>query len=368
VSAGPAREAVERARDLLAELVDIASPSGSEGAIVDRVERFCTQAEVPSHRVASETGRDSLVVGALEPELVIAAHVDTISPTWPARAAVDGDVVRGLGAVDDKGGVVACVTAAEALAGAGEDLEGLGVAFAFPVDEERGGSGSRTLALALRPAYAIALEATGLRPGIRESGDLDAWVHVEGRSAHGALADIGDNAIHSAVRLIAALPELELGRFTDELIGSSQAEVGAIRGGTDFNTIPDLCSFQLQVRIVPGQDGRETLAAVERLAASHGGRVELVESTDPFVTDRESPVVTELVAATGAATGSDPEPLGVPAWTDAHNFVDFAGSEAVVYGPGDFATAHTPDEYVDVNDVVRCAEVFAALARRGWRR
>ena len=368
MSGGPARAAIDEARDLLVELVEIASPSGSEGRIVKRIEAWCAERDLPSHRVSSETGRDSLVVGSLEPELAIAAHVDTISPTWGASATVDGDVVRGLGALDDKGGVVACLLAARDLVEAGEDLERLGVAFAFPVDEERGGSGSRTLALALQPAYAIALEGTGLRPGIAECGDIDAWVHVAGKSAHGALSELGQNAIHGAAALIAALPQLELGRFTHDLIGDSQTEVGAIRGGTEFNTVPDRCSFQLQVRLVPGQDGGQTLAAVEALAAEHGAYVELVEATDPFETDPGSPIVRDLVAATETVVGAAPEPLGVPAWTDAHNFVDFAGAEAVVFGPGDFATAHTPEEHLDAGEAARCAEVFVQLARKGWRR
>ena len=363
MSAG--REAVTEARDLLAELVDIPSPSGSEGRIVDRIEELCTGWSLPVMRVRSETGRDSLVVGAPEePALAFVAHVDTISPPWPARAVVDGDIVRGLGSADNKGGVVACLLAARELVAAGEDLERLGVAFAFPVDEERGGSGSRTVALELAPERAIALEATGLRTGVAETGDIDAWIHVAGRSAHGALTDAGENAIHAAVGLIAALPSLGLGRHSHPLLGDSQAEVGAIRGGTDYNTVPDSCSFQLQTRIVPGQDGDATLAALERLAAEHSGTVEVVEMTEPFEAAPDSPMVAALDELTAEVTGQRREQIGVPAWTDAHNMVDFAGAEAVVYGPGDFSVAHLPEEHIDVNEVAECADVFARLARR----
>jgi len=365
---GGRADAVATARDLLAELVAIPSPSGAEGWIVERVEAHCEGLGLPVARVSSEIGHDSLVVGSREPELVIAAHLDTIAPTWPARATVDGDVVRGLGSLDDKGGVVACLLAAEALLAAGADLDRLGVAFAFPVDEERGGSGSRTLAIALEPSYAIALEATGLRPGTVESGGIEAWVHVPGRSAHGALAELGENAIHAAVELIAALTELGLARFSHELLGASRAEIAAIRGGTEFNTVPDLCSFRLEIMVVPGQDARETLAALEQLAGHHGGRVEVIELTESFEVAPGSPLLAELESATERVVGARPEVIGVPAWTDAHNFVDFGGAEALVYGPGDFATAHTPDEHVDTNEVVACAEVFVELARAGWRR
>jgi acetylornithine deacetylase/succinyl-diaminopimelate desuccinylase-like protein len=368
-AAAEAPNSVEVARDLLAELVDIPSPSGHEGRIVERICELCGEWGLPVARVRSEIGRDSLVVGARrQPGLVLAAHVDTIAAPWPAKATVDGDIVRGLGSADDKGGVVACLLAARALSERGADLTELGVAFAFPVDAERGGSGSRTIALDLRPKRAIALEATGLRPGIAETGDLDVWIHVRGRSAHGALTDQGENAIHAAVALISELPSLELERFEHSLIGASQAEVGAIRGGTEFNTVPDSCSFQLQVRIVPGQDGAATLAALEELAARHGGQVEIVEMTEPFETPADSPLVTGLIELTEKRTGQAPEPIGVPAWTDAHNFVDFAGAEAVVYGPGDFTVAHLPEEHIDVNAVVACAEIFTELAHRasGW--
>ncbi len=331
--------------------------------------RSASEWSLPVARIRSELGRDSLVVGARrEPGLAFVAHVDTIDPPWPAKAVVDGDIVRGLGSADDKGGVVACLLAARALVEAGDDLEDLGVAFAFPVDEERGGSGSRTVALDLKPRRAVALEATNLQPGIAETGDIDAWVHVRGRTAHGALTDVGENAIHAAVKLISALPSLGLDRHTHPLIGASQAEVGAIRGGTDFNTVPDSCSFQLQTRIVPGQDGPATLAALEALAAEHGGVVEIVEMTEPFETPTDSPLVTSLIELTEARTGEAPEPIGVPSWTDAHNMVDFGGAEAVVYGPGDFTTAHTPEEHIDVNRIVECADVFVELARasRSW--
>ncbi len=56
------------------------------------------------------------------------------------------------------------------------------------------------------------------------------------------------------------------------------------------------------------------------------------------------------------------------AWTDAHNFVDLGGSQAVVFGPGHLRNAHREDEWVDIDDTVRCARALAALieAAHGW--
>jgi len=361
-------DAVAAARTLLAELVDIPSPSGSEGRIVDRIEELGQESGLPVWRVPTETGRDCLVVGGADPELVIAAHVDTIDPPWPAAAVVEGDVVAGLGSVDDKGGVVACLLAARALAAAGASLEELGVAFAFPVDEERGGSGSRALAIALSPRFAVALEATGFAVGLAEVGGVEAMVHLHGKGAHGAMPELGENSIDAAIALINDIPKLELGRHEHELLGTSSAEIGSITAGTDFNTVPDRCSFRIEIKVMPGQGAAATVAALERLARSHGGRVELIEVTEPFETPPDSRLVRELDAATMATTGDRSEPIGVPAWTDAHNFVVFGGAEAVVFGPGDFSSAHTPGEHIDAGRVAECAAIFRLLAERGWRR
>ena len=316
----------------------------------------------------TETGRDCLVVGGDDPELVIAAHVDTIDPPWPAAAVVDGDVVAGLGSVDDKGGVVACLLAARALAAAGSSLEELGVAFAFPVDEERGGSGSRALAIALRPASRSRSKRPGSRSGWPRSGASTPWSISTAGAPTARCRSSARTRSTPRSRLINDLPKLELGRHEHELLGSSSAEIGSITAGTDFNTVPDRCSFRSRSRSCRGRGRPGRSPPSSALARSHGGRVELIEVTEPFETPPDSPLVRELDAATRATTGERSAPIGVPAWTDAHNFVVFGGAEAVVFGPGDFATAHTADEHIDAGRVAECAAIFRLLAERGWRR
>ena len=53
---------------------------------------------------------------------------------------------------------------------------------------------------------------------------------------------------------------------------------------------------------------------------------------------------------------------GVGYGTDASAF-GLAGIPAVVLGPGDIAQGHTADEWIDVAELNRGAEVYAALMR-----
>lgn len=352
------------ARSLLADLISIYSPSGGEAAIVDHLEAWAGEHGLSCRRVPAENGQESLVVGASpDPVLAIVAHVDTITPTWPDATVprCEGNVIHGLGSVDDKGGVVACMMAAVAFEEAGGGLDDSSVVFAFAVDEETGGSGSRSLAIDLTPRFAIALEGSELRPGIAECGDLEAMVRVSGVSAHGSLAELGDNAVHSAADLIAGLPSLKLARHRHPLLGESQANVNEINTGEGMNVVPDSCTLKLQVKLVPGQDLQETIRLVTEYCAGHGATLQMIEGTVPFELPAGSPLLEVVNRATAAVTGEVPEPIGVPAWTDAHNFVDFGGSEAMVFGPGSIETAHTPQEHIDVRQIVECARIFVRL-------
>jgi acetylornithine deacetylase/succinyl-diaminopimelate desuccinylase-like protein len=89
---------------------------------------------------------------------------------------------------------------------------------------------------------------------------------------------------------------------------------------------------------------------------------------EPFETDPGGRLAAALVSAAELVDGEPPSTIGVPAWTDAHNFVDLAGSQAIVWGPGDFDLAHDPDEAVDVAEVVGAARIVSELLSRaeGW--
>jgi acetylornithine deacetylase/succinyl-diaminopimelate desuccinylase-like protein len=124
-----------------------------------------------------------------------------------------------------------------------------------------------------------------------------------------------------------------------------------IRGGEPLNVVPDACSVHIDWRVAPGgPSAAELFDSVCAIAAEVGAEVEAVEVVEPFETDREV-----------RATGGFPAATGMVAWTDAHNFVDVAGSQAVVFGPGHLRDAHRPDEHVSVSDVLTCASVLAEL-------
>jgi acetylornithine deacetylase/succinyl-diaminopimelate desuccinylase-like protein len=245
----------------------------------------------------------------------------------------------------------------------GIDLESLPVALGICVDEEELGRGSLVMAEALKPTYVIAGEPTRLEVGTVEAGFVDAIAHVRGHSAHGSLPERGDNAIEKAARLLLAVHEEPFTQVEHPLLGRNVPGALWIEGGGELHVVPDQARVRIEIRVVPGGPSAAQIEARFReLAREHDADVELVEpSVEPFETDGESPLIEALLVAGERVRGMRTPPIGVPAWTDAHNFVEIAGSQAVVWGPGDYALAHDSEEAIEIDDVVAAAYVVEAL-------
>jgi acetylornithine deacetylase/succinyl-diaminopimelate desuccinylase-like protein len=357
-------DALAFARDELVRLVGIRSFSDEEHEIVAMLEERCRELELPVRRQPVEGSADNLVISWVDrPALLLNAHVDTIRPTWTwdGDASVDGDVVAGLGALDDKSGVVACLLALLLAREAGVALERRSAGVGLTVDEERDGKGSIGMARELRPAHVVVAEGTDLGLGLVEAGTVEVWVRFEGRAVHGALRDEGDNAAERAVRMAAETLELPIVKRTHPLLGTNAPMVWEIRSGQQLNVVPDHAEVRLDIRVNPGTSANEVCEALQDASTRHRGVLEVVEVVEAFETPTDDPVVRAFTRSATQVLGREPAPFAMPAWTDAHNFVDVAGSRAIVFGPANLRTAHHPDERVDVRDVVTTARVFAGL-------
>ncbi|TMA24574.1 MAG: M20/M25/M40 family metallo-hydrolase, partial [Deltaproteobacteria bacterium] len=70
----------------------------------------------------------------------------------------------------------------------------------------------------------------------------------------------------------------------------------------------------------------------------------------------------QTLAAVMRDRGAKPRIGGASFWTDAA-VLGHAGIPSVLFGPGG-AGLHSSEEYVEVEDVLRCRDVLAELARR----
>jgi succinyl-diaminopimelate desuccinylase len=381
------REFDARTISLLKDLIRIPSvnPPGNERSVAERLADELRAAGVEVELRDVLPGRPNLVArlgSGRSPHLWLNGHLDTVGIGEPedwthdpfAAEEVDGRIY-GRGATDDKGGIAALVGGLLAVRRRDQPLAGT-VSLTAVMGEEAGNIGTRALiASGFRADLAIVGEYSGARriaAGYR--GCLWLTVTTRGRAAHGSRPHEGVNAVDSMTETV--LPALRRLEFEYEealefLVTSPTVSVNTIRGGRAVNVIPDSCSAEIDVRLVPGQRTGDALAAVRRALDACDGvpySVEVLQSAEPFWTDTNTELVRSVRASIRDVLGVEADVFGKSGTADANIIASVLGIPVIAYGPGN-GSGHGPDEYVEVADVVEASRVVeAAIVRICGRR
>lgn len=281
--------------------------------------------------------------------IVLAPHLDTVN-------AEDGlfiprkknGRIYGRGACDTKGCVAAMMTALCELACQASRPAQTEILFAGLVDEENGQAGSRALAGSrLRADLAIVGEPTRLQAVTAHKGDLWMIIRTHGLSAHGALPELGRNAVHAMARVVDLLETKYarlLKRRTHSVLGHPTINVGSIRGGTQANIVPDSCEILIDRRTIPGETEPGVEREIHSFLRKYGLEVTFdkgrLAPCEPMETDPKLPLVAQFFRTIGQG-----KPVGVNYFCDA-SVLSRGGIPSIVFGPGDIAHAHTPDEWI----------------------
>ncbi len=73
-------------------------------------------------------------------------------------------------------------------------------------------------------------------------------------------------------------------------------------------------------------------------------------------------IVEAAAAARRRVCGRAGELGAFPAWTDGALLSAFAGIPTLILGPGDIAVAHSPEESVEIAQVIEAARIYAVAA------
>jgi acetylornithine deacetylase/succinyl-diaminopimelate desuccinylase family protein len=313
------------------------------------------------------------------PRLAFNAHVDVVpigeESAW-SHPPFDGEIhdgrVYGRGAGDDKASVTAQIMAGIALKRAGVPLDG-DLIITEVADEEVGGAKGAGFIVReghVEADFAIVGEQTFAEICVGERGGAGTFVTVYGATGHAATPWKGVNAIEGMARVITALREElwpVLAKRTHRYFPQSTATISTITGGVKTNVIPDRCEIYVDRRIIPGETPAEVAAEIREvaeraIAGVPGLRVEVHQRTgrQAIEADPESPVGRALQAAT-RYIGKEVVLTGFFAGTDGKHFAA-RGIPTLIMGPGDPATAHTPDEWVGIAEVMEATKLYALAA------
>lgn len=221
--------------------------------------------EIPSQKFADHFVFESKGRAGAAP-IALVGHYDTVFPPGTFEGfRVDGELVRGPGVLDMKGGLVVVATALRGLAETC-GLDALPPLRLVVVADEEVGSpeGKAIIEDATRgSASALVFEAGRAEDKIitMRKGTGMVKVTATGRAAHaGADHKSGANALWALARFVDAVQKL-----TDYERGVT-VNVGRIQGGQSKNTVPDHAVADVDLRFVTQADAERLVAAVRAAA------------------------------------------------------------------------------------------------------
>lgn len=345
-------------------------------------ERFdAPDARVPSgfrpNLVVTLPGRDDAR------RLWIMTHLDVVPPgelakweTDPWQAVEKDGRLYGRGVEDNQQGLVSSVFAALAFLSTGR-IPDYTVKLLFVADEEVGSKYGiqyllREHAL-FRPDDLILIPDGGDEKGetieIAEKNLLWLRFETKGKQTHGSRPDQGANAHLAACDLALRLNGLEdFFNRRDPLFDPDRSTFQPTKKEANvpnINTIPGEDVFYMDCRILPCYSLASVRAEIARIVSGieqkHRVRIEWTsdQAVESRSTARDAPVVQALSSAISAVYGIKARPVGIGGGT-VGAYLRNAGFDAVVWGRL-HETAHQPNEYCLLDNLVGDASVMAAL-------
>jgi acetylornithine deacetylase len=322
------------------DLMAIDSTSGREQEVVAFAETLLASRGWRTTRIPVAGGRACLFAqGEHSPDIVFSTHLDTVPPYIAPR--LEGDVIHGRGACDAKGIAASMMLAAERLRD-----DGVAAGLLFVIGEETSHDGAHAAnewiasQTALRPRTLVNGEPTDNTLALGTKGALRVVLRTRGRTAHSAYPELGQSAISDLVRLLAELEELDWP--TDDVLGATTVNIGAVTGGVADNVIAPAAEARLMFRLVT------PAAAIRELVTRWvAGRAELEWGA-------MVPAV-RLGSMDGFPTSVAAYATDIPVLTN--------WGTPFLYGPGSIHVAHTPNECVSAASLHRAADDYVHLGR-----
>jgi len=300
--------------------------------------------------------------------VLLAPHLDTVGgsemPGTLFTPVLKDDRLYGRGACDTKGSVAAMFSALCAVAREQPPAE-TEIIFAGLVDEESGQAGSRKLAAeCFKADLAVVGEPTRLKVVTAHKGVLWLRLATTGKAAHGARPELGRNAVHAMARIVDALETTyagQLRRRQHPLLGQPTINVGAINGGSQPNIVPSRCTISIDRRTLPGERDAAVRKEIKALLKSKGlsASFESLQGGPclPLETPASLPLVSQFMSV-----ARQRQPVGVDYFSDAA-ILAAAGIPSVLFGPGDIAQAHTPDEWISITSLEKAERLLIRFLR-----
>lgn len=320
--------------------------------------------------------------------LLLLGHLDTV-PTgdeneWrypPFSGAIDDGRIYGRGAVDTKGGMAAALYALAALARHGKLRDKRARLICVP-DEETGATGTLGIRFLAERGLLDGMGAIYAYSGSQITlGHRGLWrcrLICRGESVHTGAQEwqdgaLGANAVTGMARLLLALEARQFAYSSApyfETFRTIMTPGTMIRGGVSINVVPDHCEALMDVRLTPEMNDAAVESIVRGVIAQIEGEhpklrfsFERMNYVPAAISNERAPLFAILEEAVESVTGTRPPRVVAGPANEGYLLIERGIPTVCGMGPtGD--NAHAPDEYVEIDGLVKAAAIFALTAQR----
>jgi acetylornithine deacetylase/succinyl-diaminopimelate desuccinylase-like protein len=369
----------DRLVDTAVRLIAVPSKTGEAGAVSDSLADMLTSDGFTVERAAAGHPSAPAVVVRWNTKrpgrtLQFNGHLDTVHlPFIPPR--LEGDRIRGSGSSDMKAGIAAAVEALRVLRDTDSLAAGGILLTAHDLHETPWGDSRQLNNLichgCVGDAVLLPEYLNHCLPVIGRGGfTWKVTIKRPGAPIHEVMRPVNEPSVIAAgALLVDRLNRLdrELSVKRDAMAGADSLFIGQIHSGEIFNQYPQECRIDGTRRWLPGtrrEDVEEQLRALLAEVAGETGTtidLEVNMMRDSFVLDQNDPLVSAFQDAQATVSGKA-LPIGAkPFCDDGNAFWSLAKVPAITHGPN-AGGAHTLEEWVSIDDLVRVARVYALTA------
>ena len=285
----------------------------------------------------------------------------------------------GRGSADMKAAVAGMIYAASLLKECKIPLKGR-IGLCIVADEETGGQGgSRYLdEIGLLGKDGFAMLTPEPTSGViwnANRGAITLRITVKGKFAHVGLQHEGINAFERMLEVARALQalkaEVEKRRTSYRIVPEEAAHSilmlgGRVEGGTNFNAVPEACSFTVERRFNPEEDLQTEKARLFSLLRRLQERgiemdIEVLQEAYSSGVSEDHPVARTLAETIQAVVGERPLFTMCPGLLETRWYAR-KGIPALGYGPGLLEVSHGPDEVIEIERLYQQTLIYARTA------
>ncbi|MFQ5490792.1 MAG: YgeY family selenium metabolism-linked hydrolase, partial [Phycisphaerae bacterium] len=231
----------------------------------------------------------------------------------------------------------------------------------------------------IRPECVVVTDSTNCKILRGQRGRMEIGVTAKGKSCHGSMPHKGDNAVYKIARVVREIEKLNGRLKRDEFLGKGTITVSYVDCKTpSLCAVPDQAYIHLDRRLTFGETKalalRQVREAVKKAGVTAKVAVPIYDTPTytglSYPTEKyfptwcekdDAPQVKAAVSAYKDLFGKKQTPSR---WTFSTNGVSIAGLfdiPCVGFGPAAESVAHTVNDSVPIEHLVKCAAFYAAF-------